>query len=583
MRLKIVKIIYFSLLFFIVVRLFYWQMIRFDDMSALAEAQHLKVSSLSAPRGLILSKDGGIYTTNKPVYSLFATPGFIKDKKAVASELADVFASEDFKKTLTDNHLTVDTENPVYQKLLTSYKDDILSKLNQKLDWIALKYNIELRVKLNIDKLKIDGLGFEETSARLYPEASSAAHILGFVGSDELGNQKGYFGIEGYYDRQLRGVKGEVTEEKDADGLPILLGRFLQQDAKKGYELTLNIDRSVQYIVEKKLKAGIIKFGAKSGSVVIMDPKTGAILAMATLPNYDPNDYTNYLKSSFKNPIVADTYEPGSTFKTLIMAAGINEKVVTPETICDECQGPVEIGEYKIRTWDNEYRKNETMQEVITQSDNTGMVFVGKKLGENKLYEYIQKFGIGEPTKIDLEDEISSDLRLKKDWKEIDYATATFGQGIAVTPIQMVRAIAAIANKGYLLEPHVVKSINMNNKVTEIKPKIVGQPISEETAQTVKNMMVEAVDKGEAGSYAPKNYKIAGKTGTAQIPIAGHYDPTKTVASFVGFAPADNPKFIMLVRYDEPSSSIYGTSTAAPTFFEIANELFSYYQIIPDR
>lgn len=583
MRLKIVKIIYFSLLFLIVARLFYWQIIRFDDMSALAEAQHLKVSSLRAPRGLIFSAEGGIYATNKPVYSLFASPELVKDKKAIALELAGIFASEEYKRKLSDNHLSVNTVDPVYQKLFVSYQEELLSKLNQNLDWITLENNIELGIKTNIEKFKIDGLEFEETSARLYPEASSAAHILGFVGSDESGNQKGYFGVEGYYDRQLQGVKGEVIEEKDAGGLPILLGRFLQQDSKKGYELTLNIDRSVQYIVEKKLKSGMVKFGAKSGSVVIMDPKTGAVLAMAILPNYNPNDYANYLKLSFKNHVVADSYEPGSIFKTLIMAAGINENVVKPETICDTCGGPVTIGEYQIRTWDNKYRKSETMQEVITESDNTGMVYVGRKLGEDKLYDYIQRFGIGKPTLVDLEDEISSDLRPKKDWKEIDFATATFGQGIAVTPIQMVRAVAAIANGGYLLEPHIVKSINMDNKVTEIKPKIVEQPISKETAQTVKNMMVEAVDKGEAGSYAPKNFKIAGKTGTAQIPIAGHYDPTKTVASFVGFAPADNPKFIMLVRYDEPTSSIYGTSTAAPTFFEIAKELFSYYQITPDR
>ncbi|MFA6453523.1 MAG: penicillin-binding protein 2 [Microgenomates group bacterium] len=539
----------------------------------MAEKQHLSTSSLSAPRGIIYSEDGGIYATNKPVYTLFSNPTLIKDKKTAVGELANILALAKIEPTDTD-----------YKKQLINIREALNNKLNQNLSWVALERNIELETKKSIESLKIPGIGFDENSARLYPESSSAANILGFVGLDKIGNPKGYFGIEGYYDRQLTGVKGEITEEKDAEGLPILMGTFSLQDSKKGYDLTLNIDRGVQYIVEKKLKLGLEKYGAKSGSVVVMDPFTGAILAMATFPNYDPNDYTNYPKDSFKNLVVADSYEPGSTFKTLIMAAGINENVVKPETICDEtCEGPVAIGEYKIRTHDNKYRKKETMQDVITQSDNTGMVFVGRKLGEDKVFDYIQRFGIGKLTQVDLEDEITPDLRLRKDWKEIDYATATFGQGIAVTPIQMVKAVASIANGGYLMEPHVVKNINTKNKISEIKPKIVGNPISKETAYTVKEMMVKAVDEGEAGGYAPKNYKIAGKTGTAQIPIAGHYDATKYVASFVGFAPADNPKFIMLVRYVEPTSSIYGTSTAAPTFFEIAKELFSYYQITPDR
>lgn len=548
------------------VRLFYWQVIRFDDMSALAEQQHLTVSSISAPRGQIFSVDKGVYTTNKPVYSLFASPALIKDKNKTSSMLASIL-----------------TTDPLDKKLVLSKQEEIYSKIDQNLSWVTLAKNIEIENKLEIEKIGVQGLSFEENSARLYPEASSAAHILGFVGSDESGNQKGYFGIEGYYDRQLRGVKGEVTEEKDAGGLPILIGRFLKQNSQKGYDLTLNIDRSVQYIVEKKLKAGIEKYEAKSGSVLIMDPMTGAVLAMANFPNYDPNDYTNYLKSSFKNPIVADSYEPGSTFKTLIMSAGINENVVKPDTKCDECSGPVVIGQYSIRTWDNKYRPNETMQDVITQSDNTGMVFVGKKLGQDKLYDYIQRFGFGKMTQIDLEDENSPELRPKKDWKEIDYATATFGQGVAVTPIQMVRAVSSIANGGYLFEPHVVKTITSDNKTIEIKPQIIGQPIAAETAKTVKDMMVKAVDEGEAGRLAPRNYRIAGKTGTAQIPIAGHYDADKYMASFIGFAPADNPKFIMLVLYNEPKSSIYGTSTAAPTFFEIAKELLLYYQIPPDR
>jgi cell division protein FtsI/penicillin-binding protein 2 len=238
---------------------------------------------------------------------------------------------------------------------------------------------------------------------------------------------------------------------------------------------------------------------------------------------------------------------------------------------------------FTIRTWNNKYYENTTLKDVIVHSDNTGMVFVANKLGLDKFYSYIENFGFGKPTNIDLEDESVPDIREKSDWREIDLATASFGQGIAVTPIQMVRAVAAIANGGNLMEPHVVGKIVDEKGTYEIKPKVIRRVLKEPAAQLVKEMMVAAVDEGEAKVFKPKGFKVAGKTGTAQIPVAGHYDPNKTIASFVGFAPADDPKFVMLVRYDQPSSSIYGAETAAPTFFEIAKQLFPYFKIAPSE
>ncbi len=211
------------------------------------------------------------------------------------------------------------------------------------------------------------------------------------------------------------------------------------------------------------------------------------------------------------------------------------------------------------------------------------MVFTGLKLGLDKFYSYLENFGFGNLTSIDLQDESSPDIRPKEEWREIDLATASFGQGIAVTPIQMVRAVSAIANGGKLMEPHVVKEIRDEAGVFEIKPKIIREIIKDSTALQVKEMMVQAVEEGEAKFFKPKGFKIAGKTGTAQIPVAGHYDPNKTIASFVGFAPADDPKFVMLISYDQPSTSIYGSETAAPTFFEIAKQLFTYYKIVPSE
>lgn len=574
-RIKVLRLLYVVILLAVVVRLFYWQILRSDDLTAMAEQQHFTTSALKAPRGQILSADGAILATNQPIFLLYANPRVLKDKEGTALKLAQ---------TMTEvalSQLEGDTPAKIDPQEILARRDDYLSKLNKDLAWVPLEKNLSLNVKQKLEKLGVEGLGFESGSARMYPEASSAAHLLGFAGSDSLGRQTGYFGLEGFYNGELKGSGGELTEEKDARGLPILMGTFLKKEPQNGDTLVLNIDRTVQHIVEKRLKAGMEKYKAKDGSVVVMDPKTGAVVAMASYPNYDPNKFDNFPKEYFKNSVVASSYEPGSTFKVLVMAAALNENLVKPETKCDSCDGPVQISGYFIRTWDNKYYPDTTMTDVIVHSDNTGMAYVAKKLGLDKMYQYIQNFGFGALTQIDLQDESSPDIRSKNEWHEIDLATSSFGQGVAVTSLQMVRAVSAIANGGFLMEPHIVKEIRMKDKVKKIEPKVVGHPLAETTAKTVAAMMVEAVEKGEAKYLILKGYKIAGKTGTAQIPIAGHYDPNKTIASFVGFAPADDPKFVMLVKYEEPSSSIFGAETAAPTFFEITKELLMYYNISP--
>ena len=243
--------------------------------------------------------------------------------------------------------------------------------------------------------------------------------------------------------------------------------------------------------------------------------------------------------------------------------------------------GPVNVGEYTVRTWNDEYHGTTTMTKILEHSSNVGMVYVGGKLGKEKLIGFLKQFGIGTPTGIDLEEESSPLLRPERDWSEIDLATASFGQGIAVTPIQMVRAVAALANGGALMEPHVVAQIDDKGRSVSIKPKKVRQVISPTTSRIITEMMVAAVDNGEAKWAKPAGYRIAGKTGTAQIPVSGHYDKDKTIASFVGFAPADDPKFVMLVTLREPSTSPWGSETAAPLFFAIARDLFSYWGISP--
>ena len=567
MRIYIIKLFFIAFFIAIILRLFYWQVVKADFLQAQAENQHLTSVRVNATRGNILFSDNSIISSINPSYSLFGLPKSLEEKDRVETAYRLARA------------ILPDAKEADIEELAK----DFIAQFSQDLYWVLLKRNLTVEQKAAIESLKINGVGFEQSSLRFYPEGSTAAHLLGFVGSDARGANTGYFGIEGFYEGELKGVSGLIRHEKDALGLPILIGNFLNQEAKNGKDLVLNIDRSVQFIVENSLKKGMEKYGAKAGSVIIMDPKNGTILAMASYPNYDPLKYYGYPRENYKNPVVADQYEPGSTFKVLVMAAAMNEGLVKPDTKCDICAGPISLGGFTIRTWNNKYYPDTTLKDVIVHSDNTGMVFTAKKLGLDKFYEYIKNFGFGEITKIDLQDEFSPEIRDKKSWGEIDLATASFGQGIAVTPIQMVRAVSVIANGGSLMEPHVVKEIKEGEKVYEIKPKVLRQVIKDSVAVMVTEMMVSAVEEGESKWAKPKGFKVAGKTGTAQIPVAGHYDPNKTIASFVGFAPADNPKFVMLVRYDQPLSSIYGSETAAPTFFEIAKELFTYYKIAPSE
>ncbi|TSC64756.1 MAG: cell division protein FtsI (penicillin-binding protein 3) [Microgenomates group bacterium Gr01-1014_93] len=563
MRVKILQ--NFLILFFIAIffRLFFWQVILADKLQSKAENQHFQSFTTLGSRGKIFFSDNSILASVKPTFLMYGLPKVmrVEDKNAASTILAKILAKG------TDEELEI--------------KKELVEKLSEDLYWVSLRKNVDLEKKERIEELKMKGLGFENSSSRFYPEGSTSAHLLGFVGQDNKGDDTGYFGIEGFYNGDLRGIAGRFRQEIDSFGLPIIIGKLLGSAPKNGKDLVLNIDPTVQFVVEKTLKAGVEKYGAAGALAIIMDPKTGAVLGMSSFPNYDPLNFNKFSKDFFKNPVVANSYEPGSAFKVLVMAAALNEKVVKEDTKCGECSGPVSIGGFEIRTWNNKYFIDPTMTDVIIHSDNTGMVFASKKLGLDKMYSYIENFGFGNLTNIDLQDESAPDIRSKNNWREIDLATSSFGQGIAVTPIQMVTAVASLANEGKLMEPQVVKEIRDEKEIFKVKPKLVREVVSKETAKKITEMMVRAVGEGEAKYAKPKGFKIAGKTGTAQIPIAGHYDPNKTIASFVGFAPADNPKFVMLVLYNQPSASIFGAETAAPTFFEIAKQLFIYFKIPP--
>lgn len=547
----------FFLLFFlgIILRLFYWQVVQADKLEGLAEKQRMTTLPITAQRGQIFSSDGSPLVLNQRSFGVYLEPKNITDLPKVMDILSK------------------DLSIPV-------------STISARLDgstalWLPLAHRVDENAVNAVKNENLKGIEFLDEPKRYYPESSMAAHLLGFVGKNSAGGDQGYFGLEGYYDQQLKGRDGSLSQETDALGNPILSGNIEKIPAENGRDLILYLDKTIQYIVEKELLSGIQQFGAKGGSVIVMDPQSGGILAMASYPSYDPGNYLNFPAEYYKNPAVASSYEPGSTFKTLVMSSAINDGVITPETKYHE-DGPVGIGGYTINTWNQKYHGEISMAQILEYSSNVGMVFIGGKMNKNSFQNYIKNLGFGALTGVDLQEEASPELRPENKWYDIDYATASFGQGIAVTPLQMVRAVSAIANGGRLMEPHVVKSIHLpDGETININPNVEKVVFNRKTTDYVTEMMVEAVDNGETKMIKPAGFRIAGKTGTAQIPISGHYDTSKTIASFVGFAPVDDPRFVMLVTLTEPTTSPWGSETAAPIFFNISKEIFPYLKISP--
>jgi cell division protein FtsI/penicillin-binding protein 2 len=552
----------------LVFKLFTWQIVKGTDLGREARSQYESGEALTAPRGSILASDGTWLAARGEAYQVYAEiPKITESASKIANLLAPYFV-DDFE----DKKAVLDEVGRL---------EELLSRKGAV--WVPLRQKVSGDIKNSIEGFEIRGIGFSEVPDRIYPEASTAAQLLGFVGKDKDGNNVGYFGLEGYYDLTLSGKPGFAQGEKDAFGRPILVGKTKEIAAVDGVDLETHLDKAVEKVVSEELAKGIEKYGAVSGTATVMDPKTGAIIAMASFPSYDPKEYWKYSNDLFKNPVVSDSFEPGSVFKIVVMAAALDAGVVTPVTKCDICDGPMHVDKYVIETWNNKYYPDSTMTDVIVHSDNVGMSFVAQKLGADSLYDYLDKFGIGHLTGIDLQGEATPALRKKGTWNVVDLATASFGQGVAVTPIQMLTAGAAIANGGVLVTPQVVGGLRGDGWQETVEPKAGLRVISEKAAQEVTAMMVAAASEGESKWTAARGFSVAGKTGTAQIPISGHYDAEKTMASFIGFSPAKNPKFVMLVTLREPQSSQWASETAAPLWYAIAKDLFPYFGIQPQN
>lgn len=600
MRVKNLSNLFIIIALLTITKLFYVQVISHEKYLVEAESQHLARYKIPSNRGEILTADNYPLVSDKKAYLVYLS---LKEFRKVATKsanyaedtifnLANNFWDYDQKiKIKKEKELPPEASQSGDQKSIDQIKEDEVKKLtasviskvsDQKLLWIPLKRKVDEDLKTKIESFQVPGLGFQEISVRSYPEATLSAQTVGFVGLDSADENRGYLGLEGYYDGELKGREGFLKQEIDAEGRPILVGKNSDTPALEGSNLYTNIDRTAQFIIEKKLDEGIKKYGAQGGTIVVLNPLSGAVLASASRPTFNPEHWDQYRRDELVDPATAVTYEPGSTFKLITYSAGLDEGLVIPETTCG-CAGPIILNGFTVRTWDNKYHANSTVVEGLQNSDNIVTSFVAQKLGSERLYKYIKRFGFGELTNVDLQGEQKGIINDPAGWQDIDLATASFGQGLAVTPLQMVRAVAAIANKGQLMQPYVVNKVTSQfgdiKKEKRIDPIFVRQVLKPTTAQLIKEMMVRAVENGESKFFLPKGMKVAGKTGTAQIPVEGKYDPNKYTASFVGFAPADKPKFVMLVKYDRPSASIYGSTTAAPTFFEIAKELYTYWGI----
>lgn len=410
-----------------------------------------------------------------------------------------------------------------------------------------------------VKALHLKGVGVSEESGRYYPLETVAAHIAGFVG---IRNDKkiGQYGVEGFYEKELEGEKGGIEK------------------------LVLSVDPNVQFALEEGVEEAVKRWSAAAGSAVVMEPSTGRILGMANYPAFNPNEYAKTKDISvFVNSVVSGQFELGSVFKPITMAAALNEKKVTPETIYDDTAGQVVISGYTIKNFDGKGHGKPTMTEVLEKSLNTGVIFAQQQIPKAVFRDYIEHFGFGAKTGVDVQGETQGNISNIKKERDLEFANASFGQGISVTPLQMISAISAIANGGLLMPPHFAdKKIYRDGKEELMAPPPIQQVISEETSRILTKMLVATVENGYDKAKVP-GYLIAGKTGTAQIPNENKRGYSEdTIHSFVGYAPAYQPRFAVLIKIDRPQEARFASQSLAPVFSKIMSYLLTYYEVPPD-
>ncbi len=532
-------------------RLSWLQIVRSDRFRKLALDQRLYPVPVDARRGTIRDREGRELAVSVSADSVYAVPAEVKDPQETARALARVLGRD---------------------------PADIRDKLTQKAATVWIDRRVDSDKAAELRKLSLEGIGFTERGQRFYPKDRLAAHILGIAGIDNQGLE----GVEVQYDSFLRGTRGQIVSERDATGreIPGGLSRFIPPI--DGNDLYLAVDEVIQYIVERELDRGMAETRARRGMIVAMDPRTGAVLAMAARPTYDPNRYFEYPDSARRNIVVSDMYEPGSTFKIVTAAAALEEGLVKPTDVFFD-PGFIKVEDRYVRCWLGGGHGSQTFLEATENSCNVVFATVGLRLGTERFYRYLCAFGLGSPLGIDFPGEAAGMLQPEKDAGLVEIANISFGQGISVTPIQLLSALNAIANGGALMRPRLASRIvgPDGRVVQEFAPQQIRQVISAETARQLSLILESVVVNGSGYAARIPGYRVAGKTGTAEKPEAGVYGE-KRVASFLGFAPVEDPKVSVLVIWDEPDAPVrYGGVLAAPVFQAIVRDVLRYLEVPP--
>jgi len=547
-----------GLIFF---RLLFLQVATHDKWVAMAQDLHGAEIEITADRGEVFIDDGGQpypLAVNREIPTVYLVPKEVTDPERVASELSRI--------------LQVDRELLMYKMR------------NREDPFEIVKKRINDHERAQISELKLAGVRFLPEKYRYYPAGELASHVIGFASLQDNGKVGGY-GIEASMNKLLLGSSGNLQQEKDAAGRWLPLTDRKVTDALHGANIYLTLDRNIQFETEKIMHEAVEKYASDRASAIVMDPKTGRILAMASSPQFDPNKYREVEDyADFLNTTLSLAYEPGSIMKPITMAIGLEEGKVTPDSEFSD-PGVISIGGFDIRNAEDKTYGQSSMYKVLEESINTGVIYVERQVGNEAFRDYMKRFGFGEKTGVELPAELAGDIRsLERTKQDIQFYTASFGQGITTTPIQMVQAYGAMANKGVMMKPQVISRIeHADGRIEERKPEKVRQVLGEKASEDIGKMLRTVVTKGHGKKADVPGYLVGGKTGTAQVAKSGSkgYEEGLTIGSFIGYAPIQDPQFVVLVKLDNPKNVEWAESSAAPAFGEIMHFLLEYAKIPP--
>jgi cell division protein FtsI (penicillin-binding protein 3) len=520
------------------------------EFAALRDANYGTIQRLEAPRGRIYDRNGNPLAVNTREYRVGISPNVVSNKAQVAQQLAMILNRDELE---------------MYNMLVSNTSYELLGVVSPDV-WRQL------------DQLGLYALRVERVQRRLYPQGTLASQLVGFVaGVGE--DARGYNGVEGYYQAELAGL----VRDQEVSNIPFELGDNVVQLAS-GADLVLTIDRDIQFLAETHLQLAISETGARSGSIIVMNPRTGDILAMASYPTYDPNRYFEVEQRDLRNPAISDTFEPGSVFKVVTMSAALDSGAITPDWTYND-QAEYVIGGIRIRNWDRQAHGVVNATQVLVDSLNVGTAVIAREeMGWETFYRYLDRFGFGRLTRVDMQGEEAGLLRTptSSDWSESDLGTNSFGQGMLVTPLQMLTAVNAIANGGLMMQPRIVHQKIEGDVIQTSRVTALGRPISAETAAAVSDMMVAAVRDGLDQRAQVPGYTVAGKTGTAQIWGVVDYLPDQFIMTMAGFLPADDPQVSVLVKLDRPTSGRWASQVVAPVFSRFVSRLVDLLEIPTD-